>query len=103
MTHAVSNPLLAGERLAVRLFVVYRVAWVAGTVGPPAIEHGNISLCSTGYAQSLLQKAIGNPVIGIQEYHPLAAVNRQRGVTCGIHALIFLMDKNQPLIGDSAE
>jgi hypothetical protein len=30
-------------------------------------------------------------------------VNRQRGVTCSIYTLIFLMNKDQPLIGDGVE
>lgn len=44
LNHVVPYPLLAGERLTVRLFAVHRDKMVTGTVCSPATEHGNIGL-----------------------------------------------------------
>ncbi|AHE73605.1 hypothetical protein M942_24800 [Enterobacter ludwigii] len=43
--HAVADPLMTGERLAVRLLAVHRGALVTCCVSPPATEHGDIGLC----------------------------------------------------------
>lgn len=96
-------PLPAVERLAARLSAVHGGVMLTRAVGTPAIEHGDISMGFPGSVQPFSQKTIGYPIIGIQEHHPFATVNCQCGVTRGIQPLIFLMDKDQSLIGDSAE
>jgi hypothetical protein len=74
-----------------------------GAISVPAVENNDIGLCPTGYRKALAQKMVFNLVIGIQKNNPLTAMNRKRGISGRIHALIILAYDDKAFIVERAK
>lgn len=103
LRHAMLYPRMPVECLSIGLLTMNRSPLQATAVGLLAIEKGNISLGRSCAFQSLPEKTVFNPVIRIQKNHPFTPVYCQSGISCSIYTLIFLMNKNQPLVGDGTQ